>query len=113
MGRRLFGIADFREMNALARAASLGTVLVDGREVRMAFYVDTEIGKVMTFDLSGVAALPAALRDGKPHASDDLYNSGFRPPFPIGVDAPWDSAISLTIYGTVELFAAAEVACSR
>lgn len=104
-GRQLFGLADFRNgMNALAREAKLGTCLLDGVEVAQAFYIDTEAGVVKTYDLRGVPGIPDGLADGKAHSSRELWLKGFLKT--AEVDAPVDGAVSRTLFGRVELFAA-------
>jgi len=101
-GRQLYGVADFRNgMNDLARKAQRGTCLLDGVEVPKAFYIDTLSGVVKTYDLRGAPGIPEAFADGKTHTSRELWAKGFLKTSDV------DGAVSRTLRGKVELFAAA------
>ena len=102
-GRQLFGVANYRPMNDLAREARGGTCLLNGREVTLVWFADTEAGIVKTFEVLG---------DGKVHATRrGIGIACYRAiDFPgREVECELDEALSETLHGKVELFAAALV----
>lgn len=92
-GKQLFGVANFRPMNGLAHKAIGGSCFVDGREIKQAWFVDTEAGIVKTYDVLG---------DGKLHSGREFTSADFPGR---EVESPWDGVVSETLHGKVDLFA--------
>ena len=110
-GECLHGVVDFREKimkGSLAEKALGGTCLVDGKEVDLVFYVDTEREFVRTYDLRG-AKVPKALQDGKPHSVREFYAcSGESPKYLVSATSfDDDGVLYRNLEGRVELYAKA------
>jgi hypothetical protein len=91
-------ILNFREMGPLEKEFSGGKVFVDGREILQAWYVDTSLGIVKTFDVFGESEIRLATESERKTllASDPTIEGG-----------P-NELLSKTISGTVEVFRADE-----
>lgn len=107
--KQVFGYANWLEMDSfpagLAERCRGGKVFVDGVEIKLAWYVNTETGIVKTYNV---------FHDGKPYSTargdgwlnpfiDYYREEGF---YPRKVECPKDGALSETLRGKVELFTA-------
>jgi hypothetical protein len=85
--------------NPTPSTAERQRVFVDGAEIRLVWYLDTELGLVRTYDVLG---------DGKPHStlaplSPDATRKRDIESGVEGWDMPLDGLMSKAIYGAVEL----------
>jgi hypothetical protein len=108
--KQVLGYVNWREMDSfpagLVERCMGGKVFVDGVEIKLAWYVNTETGIVKTYDV---------FHDGNPRpvikspgwlgaAIRDYYTEKHFPGRE--VDCPVDGALSETLRGKVELFTA-------
>lgn len=89
---------NYDNQGELEREYAHGKVLVDGREIKQVFYVDTEAGFVRSYDVLG---------DNKAHATCECLDPEVVRKALEGETEPWDQpldgALSKYIRGVVEL----------
>ena len=80
------------KMGRLEQKYALGVVLVDGKEIKLVRYADTQAGFVVTFDV----VLDGMIVPARNYTAADFPGRE--------VDCPWDGVLAETIRGKVELF---------
>ena len=74
-----------------------GKLLLDGREIKSVWYVDTEAGIVKSYEVFGEGKLAY-------YCDEDTIRMRFPDGVPENVDAPLNDIFSITLKGKIEMF---------